>query len=175
MNPNMEQNPSQDSTSAHDPPSEDTSHQSKKRERKEEDPTPKSDQEQFDVKEEPGEDFPPIRSSDPMHANYYEDASAGLSEAPWNWAMNELRCIQHDVEILRSRIDGVEALRDMREWREGHETLSTRVSSVEECTNVHHVRKFMRRKQANNTIQGLSLQEALNTTPNPRPEALHTI
>ena len=56
--------------------------------------------------------------------------------------MNELRSVQHDVEILGSRIDGVEALRDMHE---GHEALSTRVNSVEECVSVHHVREFMQR------------------------------
>ena len=108
----MEQNPSQDSTSAHDPPPKDTSHQSKEREPKEENPTPESEQEQFDVKDEPGEDFPPIRSSDPIHNTYYQDTSAGAREAPWNWAMSELRRVQHDLQILRSRIDGVEALRD---------------------------------------------------------------
>ena len=42
--------------------------------------------------------------------------------------MSELRPVQHDVEILRSRIDGVEALRDMRELREGQEALSTRAT-----------------------------------------------
>ena len=89
-------------------------------------------------------DFPPERSSDPMHSTYHQDTSAGSNEAPWTWAMNELRCVQHDVEILRSRIDGVEALRDMRELREGHEGLPTRVGSVEEYVNLHHVREFMR-------------------------------
>ena len=51
----------------------------------------------------------------------------------------------YDIEILRSRIDGVEALRDMRELREGHDALSTRVSSVEECVHLHHVQEFMHR------------------------------
>ena len=59
--------------------------------------------------------------------------------------MSELRCVQHDVERLRSRIDGVEALQDMRELHEGHEALSTRVRSVEECINLHRVREFVRR------------------------------
>ena len=59
--------------------------------------------------------------------------------------MNELRFAQHDVQLLRSRIDGVEALRDMRELREGHDALSTRLSSVEECVNLHHVQEFMHR------------------------------
>ena len=71
MSPNVGQNPSQESTSAHDPPTEDTTQRPKKRERKEEDLTPKSEQEQFDVKEESGEDFPPIRSTDRciLHTN----------------------------------------------------------------------------------------------------------
>ena len=87
MSPKTEQNPSQDSTSAHGPPAEDTSYPSQNRERKEDDPTPKyeHEQEQFDVKEEPGEDFPPIGSSDPMCITYCQDTSAGPSEAPWNW------------------------------------------------------------------------------------------
>ena len=59
--------------------------------------------------------------------------------------MNELGSVQHDDAILRSRINGVEALRDVRELREGHEALSTRVNSVEECVNVHHVREFTQR------------------------------
>ena len=33
----------------------------------------------------------------------------------------------------------------MRELREGHEALSTRVSGVEECVTLHHVREYMRR------------------------------
>ena len=131
MSPNVEQNPPQDSTSAHEPPSEDATQRPKKRERKEEDPTPKSEQEQFDVKEESGEDFPPIRSSDPMHTPYQQDTSAGTDEAPLLWAMGELRSAQHDLEILRNRVDGVAALCDMRELREGQEALSTRVRSVE--------------------------------------------
>ena len=77
----MEQNPSQDSTSAHDPPPQDTSPQSKNRERKEKVPTPKSEQEQFDVKEEPGKDLLPGRSSDPMRIAYHQDTSDGPSES----------------------------------------------------------------------------------------------
>ena len=43
--------------------------------------------------------------------------------------------------MLRSRVDGVEALRDMRELREGQKALSTRVRSV----TMHHVREFTHR------------------------------
>ena len=56
MSPNVNQIPSQASTSARDLPPEDTSHQSKERECKEEVPKPKPEQEQFDAKEEQGED-----------------------------------------------------------------------------------------------------------------------
>ena len=79
MKPNMEQNHPQESTSAHDLPPEDDSFRPKKRERKEEDLTPKSEQEQLDVKEEPREDFPPTRSSDPMHNTIWleSDTSKG--------------------------------------------------------------------------------------------------
>ena len=59
--------------------------------------------------------------------------------------MSELRSVQHDLDMLRSRVDGVAALHDMRELREGQEALATRVSSVEECITVHHVHEFMHR------------------------------
>ena len=59
--------------------------------------------------------------------------------------MSELRSVQHDIEILWSRVDGVEALRDMRDLHEGHDALSTRVSSVEERVTLHHVQEFMHR------------------------------
>ena len=103
MSPNVDQIPSQASTSARDLPPEDTSHQSREHECKEEAPTLKPEQEQFDVKEEPespglGEEgtaqasqFPQEPSSGPMHTIYYQDARTGPSEAPWTWAMNELR------------------------------------------------------------------------------------
>ena len=47
--------------------------------------------------------------------------------------------------MLRSRVDGVEALRDVRELREGHEALSIRVGSIKECVTMHHVREFTHR------------------------------
>ena len=68
----------------HDPPPEDTYHQSKEHECKEEIPRPKPEQEQFDVKEEresPGlgeegtaqaSQLPQERSSDPMHNACYQ-------------------------------------------------------------------------------------------------------
>ena len=58
--------------------------------------------------------------------------------------MSELRSVQHNTEILRSRIDGVEARRDMRELREGHDALS-RVSGVEESVNLRNVNECMHR------------------------------
>ena len=146
--PNMEQNPPQHSTSAHDPLPEDAAQRPKKRERKEEDLTPNSEQEQVDVKKEPEENHPPIRSSDPMHNTiwlgrdpmhtpYQLDTSAGTSAAPWIWAMSELRSVQYNLEMLRSRVDRVEALCDMTELREGQKALLTRVSSVEKCVTMH--------------------------------------
>ena len=143
MSPNMEQNHPQESTPAKDPPPEDTSFRPKKRERTEEDLTPKSEQGQFEVKEGPGEDAPPIRSSDPPQYVHYQDAGSGPSEVSWIGAMSEPRSTQHDLEMPRSRMAGVEALHNLRERREGHEGLSTRVSNVEECITTHHVREDM--------------------------------
>ena len=51
MSPSLDQNLPQAST--RDPPPEDTYHQTKEHECKEETPIPKPEQEQFDVKEEP--------------------------------------------------------------------------------------------------------------------------
>ena len=62
---------------------------------------------------------------------YYQDTSRGLCEAPWIYAMNELRSVQHSVELLRSRVDGVEALRDVRGLREGQDNLSNRIGRFE--------------------------------------------
>ena len=74
-----------------------------------------------------------------------QDASHGPSEAPWSWAMSEPRSTQHNTEILRGRVDGAEALRDVRELHEGHDALTTRVASVEESLGASHVNEFMRR------------------------------
>ena len=145
MSPNMDQIPSQDSTSTRDPPPEDTFGD----ECKEEAPTPKPEHEQFDVKEEPespdlGEagtaqasQPPQERFSDPVHTIYYQDARSGPSEAPWTWAMNEPRCVQYDAQTLRCRTDGVEALSDIRELREGRvigETLRECQVRLVQCT-----------------------------------------
>ena len=143
----MEQNHPQDSMSAHDPPPEDTSFRPKKRERKEEDLTPKSEEEPSEVKEEPGEDSPGIRSLDPMHNTIWfeRDPNSGPGEAPWTWAMSDQGRSNIIFLSAKDRTAGVEALPDLKELREGHEELSTRVSSVEECITVHHVREYTHR------------------------------
>ena len=110
-----------------------------------EDLTPKSEQEQFDVKEEQEENLPSRRTSDPfpLHRTLWlesdpypeQDTDAGTSEAPWRWVLNQLRSVQHNLEKLRSRVGEVEARHDIRELREGQEGLSTRVHNVEECVH----------------------------------------
>ena len=146
MSPSPDQTQPQNPASMHDPPPVDTNQQPK-RECKEEVSTPEP--EQFDVKEVPEEEgeesFVDRPSSDPMHIPYMQDTSDGPSEAPWIWAMSELRSTQHDIEIPRSRVDGVEALRDIRELHDGQVALTTRVASVEESLRASHVSEFTRR------------------------------
>ena len=142
MNPNLDQTFPQDSATTHDPPQTDAYHQPKESECKEEGiPTPRPEQEQYDVEEEPesprvGEEgtaqssqFPQGRSSDPMQEAYYQDTSRGPCEAPWIYAMNELRCLQHSVAQLRKRVDEADDLRDLRGLREGQDDLSNRIGS----------------------------------------------
>ena len=50
-----------------------------------------------------------------------------------------------NLETLRTRVREVEGLHDARGLREGQEALSTRISEIEECITVHHVREYMRR------------------------------
>ena len=58
--------------------------------------------------------------------------------------MNELRSVQHSVELLRSRIDGVEALRDVSGLREGQDSLSNRIGRFQESVNLNHVSESLR-------------------------------
>ena len=68
-----------------------------------------------------------------MHEVHYQDTSRGPCEAPWIYAMNELR------------IDGVEALRDVGGLREGQEDLSNRIARFDECVNLNRVSESLRR------------------------------
>ena len=49
------------------------------------------------------------------------------SEAPWIYAMSELRLVQHSIELLRSWTDGVEEITDAHRLREGRNNLSVRI------------------------------------------------
>ena len=129
----------------HDPSAVDMGQQPKQ-ECKEEVTTPEP--EQFDVKEVPDEEVEELYfdrlSSDPMHIPYMQDTSNGPSEAPWIWAMSELRSTQHDIEIRRSRVDRVSALHDVIELHEGQDALTTRLASVEESLRASHINELMR-------------------------------
>ena len=99
MSPNMKQNPSRDSTSAHETPPEKTSRQSKKRERKEEDPArPNQNNNNSMSRRNQEKTFPPDMV---LRPDAYRPSSGHQrrcpSEAPWTWAMSELRCVQRDV------------------------------------------------------------------------------
>ena len=59
--------------------------------------------------------------------------------------MNELRSVQHSIAQLRSRVDGVKALRDVRGLREGLDNLSNRIERFEESVNLNHVNEPLRR------------------------------
>ena len=74
-----------------------------------------------------------------------QDTSRGPCEAPWIYAMSELRSAQHSIELLRGRIDGVEALRDVRELREGLDNITSRIGRFEESVNMNHVNESLRR------------------------------
>ena len=129
MSPNLDQTQPQSPASTHDPPPVDMSQQPNQ-ECKEEVSTPEP--EQLDVKEVPEEEgeepYVDRPSSDPMHIPYMQDTRDGPSEAPWIWTLSELRSTQHEIETLRSRVDGVAALRDVRELREGQDALTTRLA-----------------------------------------------
>ena len=123
MSPNLGQALPQPSASMHDPPLTDTHHQPKEQEYKGEGfPTPKSNKNNtmsnLEEPESPGleegtahaSQSPQERSSGPMQEVHYQDASRGPCEAPWIYAMNELRSIQHSIVQLRSQVDEVETL-----------------------------------------------------------------
>ena len=152
MNPNVKQNPPQDSTPKHEPLPENADQRPKRRERKEEDLTPKSEPEQAEVKEKQEENLRRRRPSDPfpfhrmiwLESDPYPMPTPGqeytgenTTQTPWHWALNQRMSVQHDLELLRNRIAEIEDL------RVDQEALSTRVRSVEECITVHHVREFM--------------------------------
>ena len=92
MSPNVEQNPPQDVTPKHEPPPENADQRPKKRERKEEDLTRKSEPEQAEAKEEQEdleENLPRRRPSDPfprplevlaLEWPYVESAAGGWAE-----------------------------------------------------------------------------------------------
>ena len=50
-----------------------------------------------------------------------------------------------NLETLTTRLREVEDLHDARGLREGQEALSTRISEIEKCIAVHHVREYTRR------------------------------
>ena len=146
-NPNLGQTIPKDSASAHDPPPTDTYHQPKQSGCKEEGvSTPKLEQDQFDVKEvkevkpksstvggvetAQASQSSQRQSSDPTCEAHYQDTSRGPCEAPWIYAMNEQRSVQHAVELRRSRMDGDEAHRDAMELREGLDNLSKRIGRL---------------------------------------------
>ena len=142
----------QDPASAHDPIPTDTHHQPKESKCKEEGvATPKLEQKQYDVKEEResptagnAETFQVNqssqgRSSDPSREVYYQGASRGRREAPWIYVMNELRSVQHAVELPRSRVDGEEAPRDAMALREGLDNLDNRIGSIEENVGMNRL------------------------------------
>ena len=53
--------------------------------------------------------------------------------------------MQTTLETLRTRLREVEDLHDARGLREGQEALSTRISEIEGCITVQHVREYMGR------------------------------
>ena len=73
------------------------------------------------------------------------DRSAAANEDPSTQIRRELWTMQANLETLRTRVGDMEGLRDLRGLREGQQVLATRISEVEECISVHHVREFMRR------------------------------
>ena len=161
MSPNLSQTLHQDSAPVRHPPPVDTHVQSVDHQhKKEETSESKPQQELFDVKEEPEspglrEDgtarssqpsqLPQERPSDPASNVYYQDTSQGTNEAPWSYVMNELRSVQYSFELLRSRIDGIEANADAGGLREGQDNLSTRIRRFEESISVHQVNDFLNR------------------------------
>ena len=59
--------------------------------------------------------------------------------------MSELRLIQFAFELLKNRIDGIEAGTDMRGLHKGQDKLSNRTRRFEESVNLHHVNESLNR------------------------------
>ena len=59
--------------------------------------------------------------------------------------LNDLRSIQFAFELLRNRIDGIEAGTDVRGLREGQDNPQNRIRRFEESVNLHHVNESLNR------------------------------
>ena len=73
------------------------------------------------------------------------DRDAVVNEDPVTQIRGELWTTQANLETLRTRVGEVEGRRELVGLREGQQALATRISEVEQCISVHHVREFMRR------------------------------
>ena len=103
----MEQNQSQETTPVKDPPLDDASLRPKKRERAEDDLTPKSEQAEVkEEQEEPAEEVPPVqlRSPDRFYRTISRehDSNAPPHEDPLTQVKNEIWTIQANLETKDS-------------------------------------------------------------------------
>ena len=74
------------------------------------------------------------------------------AQNPMRDMQERLRCVEHNIETLRTRVTQVADLRDTQGIRRDHDTIAARINEIEEYASAHTFRDFMRKIQRLETM-----------------------